>query len=168
MKALGLLLLCVFPTGAEVQLQSIQWQHAARGQAQGAKPAEITRLLLAPGDTLQGRLRASVKMLNRGPAMAGILLRYVVSAKLAREGRPEEAAWALPFLSEEKRVPKIGANQYFETTIDPTALTELYLKKVNREGYWPLELKIQVMLGPRRDAKGPLQIIDSSLPVGPS
>ncbi len=167
-KALGLaaLLFWALPAAAEVQLHSVRWQMLLRQPGQAAKAVELKELMAKPGAPLGGRLIARLKLLNRGPANEGLLLKYVVSAKIARlDENDAEASWSLPFTIEQKRVPRIGANEYLETALDPTALTEVYLKKVYREGYWPRELKLQVMLEPRRDVKGPLQILEKTLSV---
>lgn len=159
--------LAAAPARAEVALQSVRWQQRAKDKGQPAKAVDLQALALKPGAGLNGRLLAKVKLLNRGEETEGILLRYAVTAKAARVIEPKRpAVWALPFVIDEKRVPKIGANQYQEATLDPTALTELYLRKLWREGYWPEELKIQVMLEPRKDNDEPLQIVEASLPIG--
>lgn len=155
------------PARAEIELQSVQWQQVAREKGQGAKPADITALPIKEGGPLGGRLLAKVKLLNRGAAVEGILLRYAVTAKIARVAEPKRPAeWAVPYTIDQTRVPKVGANQYLEARLDPTALTELYLRKIYSQGYWPVELKLQVMLEPRKDNAGALQVLESSLPVG--
>lgn len=159
--------LAAAPARAEVQLQSVRWQQLAREKTQSARPLDVTQLALKDGAPLTGRIVAKVKLLNRGPQVEGILLRYAMTAKVARVQDPKHpAVWALAYSLDEKRVPKIGANQFLETTLDPTALTDLYLRKLYREGYWPTELKLQVMLEPRKDNTEPLQVLESSLPVG--
>lgn len=168
MKALWVLILCALPVRAEVELQSVRWQRAAREKGQPVKPAEIDSLPLAPGAALGGRLQAVVKLLNRGAATEGILLRYAVTAKIARGKESDQAMWAVPFATEEKRVPKIGANQFMEAVLDPTAFIDIYLKRLSRAGYWLSEVKIQVMLEPRKDAVGALQILERPLPFGVS
>lgn len=160
-----LLLLAALPAAAEVQLESIAWQ--TRYGERGAKAAEVTQLALPPGTALKGRLRAKVKVLNRGEAVEGILLRYSLTAQLAAAASDgaQAPAWAIAFDLDEKRVPRIGANQHFEVTLDPTQALSLYLKRVAMGGYWPTALKLQVMLEPRKGS-GPLQVIESTLPIG--
>ena len=161
-----LLLLAALPAAAEVQLESIVWQ--TRYGQRAAKAEDVTRLALPAGTALKGRLRARVKVLNRGEAVEGVLLRYSLTAQLAATGAADAAqapTWAIAFDLDEKRVPKIGANQHFEITLDPTQALSLYLKRVAMGGYWPTALKLQVMLEPRKGA-GPLQVIESTLPIG--
>jgi hypothetical protein len=168
LRALVVLLLCAPPAAAEVELQSLRWQLSSKEKAPTGKPLDLTQLTLTPGAALKGRLSAKVKLLNRGAAVEGVLLRYTVSAKIDRLREDhQEAAWALPFVTdEEKRVPKVGANQYLETALDPTAFLELYLKRLYREGFWPRELKLQVMVEPRKTDDGQIRILESALPIG--
>jgi hypothetical protein len=170
----GLLALAGTAARAEVELESVRWQLAQREPGQGLqgltppKPEDVAVLAIDPGGLLSGRLRGTLKLLNRGPAVEAILLRYSVSAKIAPLDKHEPAVWALPFVLGDRRVPKVDANQYLEIPLDPTADVEIYLKNVFREGYWPEALKIEVMVQPRRDAKAPLKILESELPLGPA
>ena len=66
---------------------------------------------------------------------------------------------------EERRVPKVGANQFFEVPLEPSALLELYLRKTVSAGFWPDELKLQVMLEPHRGAVETISPMESILPV---
>lgn len=155
------------PARAEIELQSVRWQQMSREKGQAAKPLDIKALSVKEGGPLGGRLLAKVKLLNRGAAVEGILLRYAVTAKIARIADPKRPAeWAVPYTIDQTRVPKVGANQFLEASLDPTALTELYLRKIYSQGYWPVELKLQVMLEPRKDNTGALQVLESSLPLG--
>ncbi len=167
----GLLFLAGTACRAEVELESVRWQLAQREPGQGLKapkPEDIAALSIDPGGQLSGRLRGTLRLLNRGPAVEAILLRYSVSAKIAPLDKNQPATWALPFVLGDRRVPKIDANQYLEIPLDPTADVEIYLKNVFREGYWPEELKIEVMVQPRRDAKAQLKILESELPLEPA
>lgn len=156
------------PAAAEVELQKVRWQLISR-KAAGAKPEtrEIDTLALAPGKTIKGRLVARLSFLNRGPAEQGVLLRYSLRARTAPLGEPGKAGWAVPFMIEEKRVPTAAANQFVEVPLDPTVLLNLYLKKLARQLYEPTELKLEVMVEPRRGGKEPLKVIEASLPVRP-
>jgi hypothetical protein len=150
---------------AEVQLQSITWQTARWEKGKPQKPQDITVLAAAPGTKFKGRLLAKLKLLNRGPAVQGVLLRYSVTPKIAPIDKTHEAAWALPIVVEERRVPKVGANQFMDVPIDPTPYVDLNIKRLARDGYAAAEFKIDIMLVPRKGHKGPLQIVSSTLPV---
>lgn len=163
----GLSLVAV-PAKGEIELQSVQWQLTQREPGKALRPPvaeNISELVLAPGGKLSGSLRAKVKMLNRGPALEAILVRYAVSAKLAPLDKRSEGVWALPFFLSDRRIPRASANTPLELPLDPTSDVAIYLKNVFREGYWPEELKIEIMVQPRRDQKTAIKILESSLPL---
>ena len=154
------------PAAAELELQSVQWQLVQREPGKALKPPtaeDLAELAVAPGGKLAGRLWAKLKMLNRGPAREALLLRYAVSAKIAPLDKHEVAIWALPFMLGDRRLPKVRANAPLEVPLDPTDEVSLYLRNVFREGFWPEEFRIQVMVQPRKDQKAPLKILESSL-----
>ncbi len=176
--AAAVLALCAGPAAAVVELQKVDWQQAAPSAgapalstttpAPAGSPAKteiLQRLRLSPGDKLPARLGGLVKLLNRGPvAEEGILLRYVVSARVSPTDGGE-AAWSLPFVLETRRVPKIGSNQVLEVAIDASTMIDLYLKKLGREGWWLDALKLDVLLEPRKDDPKKLQLLSAELPV---
>ena len=156
------------PARAEIDLQGVQWQLARREPGKALKPPtaeNLSALDVAPGGKLTGRLWARLKLLNRGPALEAVLLRYAVSAKLAPLDGRESAVWALPFMLGDRRVPKVRANAPLEVPLDPTEDVVLYLKNVYREGYWPAEFRIEVMVQPRKDQKTSLKLLESTLPL---
>lgn len=158
--------LCAASARAAVQLETLSWQRqapAARGIARSTET--ISELDLAQGAGAPARFGGSVRLLNRGPADEGILLRYSVAAKLAPVSGGAPAVWAVPYLLDERRVPRIGPNQYAEVPLDAAALTDLYLKKLYREGYRPVALRLEVMLEPRRGEPPGLQLLSAELPV---
>jgi hypothetical protein len=114
------------------------------------------------------RLRAKALLKNRGPkSVEGILLRYVVSARLitARTDVAAEAAWALPFSVAERRVPKIGPNQVLEVPLTVTPALEDYLKRIKRQGMRANGLKVQVQIETHAD--GAVMIKEAVLAVQP-
>lgn len=163
-----LLALRAAPARAEIELESVQWQLVKREPGKALKPPkteDLSVLLVEPGGKLAGRLWARLRLLNRGPAMEAVLLRYAISAKLAPLDKGKDAVWALPFMLGDRRIPKVRANDRSEVPLDPSVDVGLYLKNVYREGFWPEELKIEVMVGPRRSAKNGLRILESTLPI---
>ena len=150
---------------AELSIESVQWQaaHPVKGRPQRFK--DIGELPAAP-PKLGAKLRAMLRLKNRGPKrVEGILLRYSLTARLGPLKGGEEGIWSVPFLIEERRVPKVGANQFFDVPLEPSALLELYLRKTVRAGFWPDELKLQVMLEPHRGAVETISPMESILPV---
>jgi hypothetical protein len=147
-----------------VQLQSVRWQRAASGEGKGAQAVDLAELALKPGETTVAGLRARVKLLNRGPGVEGVLLRYALSGKIAPEDGSVQPILAVPFAIDEKRVPKVGANEFHEVAVDPTAFVNLYLKRLARDGYRLHELRLQIMVSPRRGDKS-AQTVETALPV---
>ena len=79
-----------------------------------------------------------------------VLLRYAVSARLAPTAGDSEGVWTVPFLLEEKHIPKVKAGRSREVPI-PLNRTVFgaYLRRKGRTGLWPDALRIQVMVEPR-------------------
>ena len=142
------------PLRAEVMIESVGWQLVQAAPGQKAVSQDIANLpTLAP--LMEGKLRLRVVLKNRGPKEAdGLLLRYCLSARLAPAGRSADGVWDVPFLISEKRVPKVGPNHLLEVTLDPSLSVNMplnhYLKRTLESGFWPDQIKLQVMLSPRR------------------
>ncbi|MBI3551132.1 MAG: hypothetical protein HY077_01325 [Elusimicrobia bacterium] len=167
---LGLTLIALLGASAraEIALEGVQWQLVRREPGKALKPPtaeNLSELPVEPGGRLKGRLWARLKLLNRGPELDAILVRYSVSAKIAPLDKRQPASWALPFMLGDRRLPKVRANAPLEIPLDPSDDVGLYLKNIFREGYWPDELKIEVMVQPRRDQKTPLKVLESILPL---
>ncbi len=139
---------------AEVMIESVGWQLAKAAPGQHAVYQDITSLSTLP-PLVDGKLRLRVVLKNRGPKEAdGLLLRYCLSARLVLAGQILEGVWAVPFLISEKRVPKVGPNRLLEVTLDPSLSVNIplnhYLKRTLDSGFWLDQLKLQIMLSPRR------------------
>ena len=152
------------PARAEVRLGPIEWQEGVKAESRGARFEPVRALSLAGGKAAR-RLRAKISLLNGGPnAVEGILLRYCFSARLVpREGR-SAGVWAVPFMIDEKRVPKLGAAKAQDVTLVPSLLAS-YLERLARTGFIPDRLRLQVMLEPRAGESTPLQNLESDLEV---
>jgi len=149
------------------ELEALSWQ-ARTAPGAAAKSAPIQTLALAKNEKVAGRLSAKLNFLNRGPAVEGVLIRYSLEGKIAPAGHPDQAAWAVPFLVDEKRVPKVNANSHVETTLlvgDPDAQIDIYLKNIAYDGYAVQALRLRVMISPRRGQEAPIQVLDSELPI---
>jgi hypothetical protein len=154
--ALAMILASSSAGHAEVFIESVHWQLAL--PTPGAKPvfSDIQTLPSIP-PRFVGRLRALVVLKNRGPqAVEGILLRYAIAAKLSPLDGSAASVWAVPYMIDERRVPKIGPNRMIEVGLDTSRSLELplnlYLQRVFRSGFWPEMLRIQVMLSPHSGA----------------
>lgn len=147
------------PAAAEIRLHKIRWQLRPPGAAQ--KYSDIESIKLS-GTQSAGRLRARLTLDNRGPApVEGVLLKYSLSARLVPQEGKHEGVWAVPFLLDEKRVPKIGPNQILEVSLVPAELVTLYLRKIHRAGFFPQDIRIQVMVEPHRGESIPLRTLES-------
>lgn len=155
------------PAFAELVLESAGWQ--AGTPQRPPRPvlyADAASAALPKRGPL--RLRAKAVLKNRGPrSVEGILLRYVVSARLitARAGVAAEAAWALPFSVDERRVPKIGPNQVLEVPLTVSPALDDYLKRIKRQGMRANGLKVQVQIDTH--AEGAVTIKEAFLTVEP-
>lgn len=161
----ALLFLAGAPARAELILEKVGWEFAvaAKGQPRVFDPVETLKVV---PPILKGKLRARLTLKNRGPKpVGGILLRYALTARLARLDSDAEGMWAVPFAVEERRVPQVGSNQLLDVSLGPSPMLDLYLKKLRRSGLWPDQLKIQVMLEPHHLSAPALQVLEKALPI---
>lgn len=147
---------------AEIKLRGVSWQFAKPGP--GRRFNDIQQLVLV-GPKLKGKVRARLRIYNPdGKVEEGILVRYSLVAKLSQPGGTWRG-WALPFFLDQRQIPRLKAGGVREIPLDPTVGIKLYLKKVARWGFQVDEIKIRVMLEPRRDEKNPIQILENTLRV---
>lgn len=152
------------PLSAEVRLQRIDWQVSKKLKG---KPLvfEPVKELPLQGSRTSGGVRALLTLQNRGPKpVEGLLLRYSVTARLIPKEGLGEPVWAVPFMLDERRVPKVGPNQSKEVPLD-TLMLPMYLVRMSRAGLRPDRLKLQVMVDPRPGGRAPVQTLESELPV---
>jgi hypothetical protein len=148
---------------AELELESVHWQ---TGRFEGGRVASwLDVKTLADSPKPADRMRARLVLKNDGPQNEeGLLLRYSLTARvLPADGTA--GSWAVPFIVDEKRVPKVGAEKTIEVPLDAGAAIDLYLRRLSRAGWRPDRLKIQVMLEPHRGSKT-LQIVEDVLELG--
>jgi hypothetical protein len=150
-------------------IESVSWQLAKAARGQKPVYQDITALPTMP-PRIDGKLRLRVVLKSRGPQEAdGLLLRYCLTARLVPARQSTVGVWAVPFLISEKRVPKIGPNRFLEVTLDPQLSVDMplshYLKRTLDSGFWPDQLKLQVMLSPRRGAVEAVKTHELILPV---
>lgn len=150
------------PASAQLSLESLSWQRAASDRSSSAWE-DADAIVDAP-PKLDGRLRASLRLKNRGPkATEAILLRYSITARISRDASVE-GVWAIPFMVDERRVPKVGPNHVAEVPLSLSPALEIYLNRLSRAGWWPDRLKLQVMLEPHAGSAA-LQSLESLLEV---
>ena len=137
---------------AELFLESASWQRARAVKGVAAVWEDAASLSDGP-PKLDALLRARVTLKNRGPKAAeGILLRYSMTGRVAPVAGSAEGVWGIPFMVDEKRVPKVGPNKTLDVFLTTSPALELYLAKLARAGWWTDRMKLQVMLEPHRGA----------------
>lgn len=147
--AVGLAMAAAGRASAELVLESVHWQVGRVERGHVASWVDVKVLEDGP-PKLESRLKARLVLKNRGPQTSeGILLRYSLTARLTQAGgAAAEGVWAIPFMIEERRVPKVGPNKVIEVPLETNPGLELYLRRLSRSGWWPDRLRIQVMLEP--------------------
>jgi len=147
---------CLSPaSSAEVILKEIRWQVTPSTLSRKPTWHDAAGWLQPPGSRLERQPRILVALLNRsaGPDEA-VLLRYAVSARLVRiqddGAAAAEGTWVIPFILEERRVPKIRGNDVLLVPIYfNRAVFSAYILRMRRAGFWPDTLRLQVMVEPR-------------------
>lgn len=154
MIARGLLffLAALAPAGrasAELSLESVHWQAGRVERGRAISWADVKVLDDAP-PKFDSRLRARLVLKNRGPkTMEGILLRYSLTSRLVKiDGDSLDGVWGVPFMVEERRVPKIGPNQMIEVPLETKPGLDLSVRRLSRSGWWPDRVRLQVMIVP--------------------
>lgn len=138
---------------AELLLESVSWQRARVEAPRVVAWEDVGRLNDGP-PKLDARLRVRLTLKNRGPLAAeGILLRYSMTGRVSPiNGESREGVWGIPFMVDEKRVPKVDANKTQDVYLTTSPALELYLAKLARAGWWPDRVKLQVMIEPHLGA----------------
>lgn len=137
---------------AELVLDAVGWQSGRiERPPRPTKFEDAASVALPPKGA--PRVRAKAVLKNRGPkSVEGILLRYAVSARLiSLNAAGGEGSWAVPFLVEERRVPKIGPNKILEVPLMTSPQLEQYLRRVSRQGFRADRLRLQSMVEPHPD-----------------
>lgn len=149
---------------AEIELQAASWQEGRVEKP--ARPPKYADAHKIAAFSKPPRLRGKAVLKNRGPKAAeGVLLRYTVAARLVPDrDAPAEAEWALPFLVDERRVPKVGPNQIQEVPLSLSPLLDNYLKRLARQKFRANALKLSVMLEPG-NGHG-VKIVETLIEVG--
>jgi hypothetical protein len=151
----------------QVVVTRVRWQLLPSRQAKTQAAKEVDTITRAPSSRGGQPLGAVVVLRNDGDKPAvGVLLHYAVTAKIApiKGDRLHTGIWVVPFLLEEGRVPEIRPGQEKNFMIRNLNL-EPYLRKLAREGYWAVSLRLQVMAEPRSGEELTRKILEAELPV---
>ncbi|MBI5242862.1 MAG: hypothetical protein HY922_04150 [Elusimicrobia bacterium] len=173
LAAAAVLALCLCgspPASAGVILKEMRWQVAPNLRSPKPTWHDAAAWLQPPGSKIERAPRVLAVLLNESakPEEA-ILLRYAFSARLAQVqgGGASEGTWTIPFLLDERRVPKIRGNDSIQVTICLNrAVFRDYLLRMRRAGFWPDSLRLQVMVEPRPgESSFDNRVIEATLPV---
>ena len=139
---------------AEIVLEGVHWQEGLVESGRVAAWRDVKVLGDAPPNARR-RLRARLVLKNDGPKEEeGLLLRFSLTARVTpADGAAAEGSWAVPFIVDEKRVPKIGPDKMIDAPLDAGAALDLYLRRLARAGWRPDRIKIQAMIEPRPGTK---------------
>ena len=150
---------------AEPRVISIEWQEFAKPNLRArASYSPIDKLRRAPTARAAGKVRAVVTLENAAKeSLEAIDLDFVVSARLRKIGSDEKPTWAVPFRIAARPIPLLGGGQRKAVPLE-TLNIEAYLKELLVSGYWPVALKLEAQLRPRKGV--PLaEAVASELPV---
>lgn len=151
--------------GAAVRVTSLQWQEK---MTQRPRYYALSEWNAKSDSDLKGRRRVVVELLNTGDKAAdGVVFRYAVQAKLAPTdpGRKDEAAvWMPPFQVGDRRVPRIEGLKSRKFPIADINLKP-YLMKIRQTGFWPVALKVTVMVYPSPSDKLSDIVTEAELPI---
>lgn len=169
MRTAALLLICVLGGTARAQIRVGEpgWQLSLEGKKQRGVYHDIAQWLFPPDPRSKQRPRAVIRLVNEGGgAQTALLLRYVFAARLRKIGREEEGIWAIPFIVEERRIPRLPARaeQAVPLYMNRVAL-KTYLDRMYRTGFWPDAVMVRVMLEPRPGETLAGRIVEKTLPV---
>ena len=161
---LGLLAALLLPGAAraDLQLKGVEWQlAAARGRP---KPSALAAWDQKAGAKDPGKLRFAVRVENSGRDRAeGVVIRFALSARIAPISGGE-SVWAVPFELGERRVPVLKPGEAKELPMPAVHLVS-YLRRLQAQGFWPEELKVQVMIDPKTGDNVATNVRESVLPV---
>ena len=89
-----------------------------------------------------------------------------LEARLRKIGDEAEGTWTVPFIVEEKRIPKVRADALLKTPLNLNRVAlGSYLRRMYHAGYWPDAFRVQVMVEPRPGESLEDRISDKTLPV---
>jgi len=113
------------------------------------------------------RIRPRIEAVNNGSAPAeGILIRYDFALEVAPKADAKKAAWAVPFMMDEWRIPRLLPGASKDVALDPEILRQA-LARLNAAGFTAVRLRFDAMLEPRRGDARPLQSASGDIAFAP-
>lgn len=159
------LMLVGAPAEAGIVLEGVHWQ-AGPAETVRAGAWRDVKVLRNNPPRLESGLRARLVLSNDGPTPEeGLLIRYSMTARVSPiAGAPAAGAWAIPFVVDEKRVPVVAPDSMIDVVLETGTALRLYVRRLARAGWWPDQVKLQVMLEPRPGEDG-LQAVEGGLDI---
>lgn len=164
----AVLLLSSVAASAEVVIADAGWELSIRMRKQNPQYHRLDHWMFPPSPVpKKSRPRAFAALKNpNGADEHAVLLRYAVDARLRQIGTTADGVWTVPFLTDEKRVPRVRAG---ETLNVPLALNRValgaYLRKMYNAGFWPDAFRVRVMVEPRPGESLERRVREATLPV---
>jgi hypothetical protein len=164
----ALTLLLAPPSFAEVLLSDAGWEISLRMRNQNPQYHRVDHWMFPPSPVpKRSRPRAFVTLKNpNGSDEHAVLLRYAFDARLRRVGTAADGVWTVPFITDEKRIPRVRAGEALNVPLplNRVALGS-YLKKMYNAGFWPDAFRVRVMVEPRRGESLTQRVSEATLPV---
>jgi len=138
-----------------VTIADVGWQLALQVKKQKKKYHDIESWLFPPSRNIKLRPRAVLTLRNEGTRNeTAVLLRYSFSARLKEIVAPGVVAkagvWTVPFILEERRIPKIAAGALLKVPLQINRVAlGAYLQRMYRSGFWPDVFRVRVLVEPR-------------------
>lgn len=147
---LAALLAC--PASAGVTVSSAAVQVSITAKKGSPVFHTIESLFLPPDGKPAAVLRAALTVDNEGPRVeSGVVIRFAISARVKRVGSEGEGTWSVPFLLEERHVPRVARGRGVTVTLPVNRVALVgHLKKLRAAGLWPDALRIEALIEPRR------------------
>lgn len=167
MHALLLSVLVAAPAQAGMTVSSAALQVSITAKKGSPVFHGIESLLLPPDGKPAAVLRAVLTVDNEGPRVeSGVVIRFSISARVKRIGADGEGAWSVPFLLEERHVPRVarGRGVAVNLPVNRVALVG-HLKKLRSAGLWPDALRIDALIEPRRGEDLSGRVVTKTVPV---
>ncbi len=150
---------------AAVEVSKIRWQVPARQSvAHGEKFADASELLFSTDSAKPPRFAVAAGLVNNGARSAeASIVRCAFSFRLIKLSDPAKpGVWAVPFMTEERRISKIKPGMAFEIKIRNVDIKP-FLSRLRASGYWPDAVKVQLMVEPRPGDE--LTVTEAVIPV---
>lgn len=166
-SALLLALLVGAPACAGVTVSSAAVQVSIAAKKGSPVFHTIESLLLPPDAKPAAVLRAVLTVDNEGPRVeSGVVIRFSISARVKRVGTEGEGTWSVPFLLEERHVPRVAAGRGVKVTLPVNRVALVgHLKKLRAAGFWPDALRIDALVEPKRGEDLAGRLVSRTIPV---